>query len=168
MADFKDFNFELLVVEQLMYNDEALTPAFSIDERMKARGVDDVQSHVFDNDLARTVLDESRAFFETLEISDELLAGVESPVVDGGHQVSYECSPVRDGEDDLFDTRSLDGMVLLPNLKRLEGTEMIMVPGKEEILAARGITVVDRQGTSRIRTARCRVAAGRTHGRARR
>lgn len=111
---------------------------------MKARDIDDVQSHVFDNDLAHTVLDESRAFFKSLEMSDELLAGVESPVVDGGHQVYYECSPVRDGEDDLFGMRSLDDLALLPNLKHPTGTEMIMVPGKEEILAARGITVVDR------------------------
>ncbi|WP_329209301.1 hypothetical protein OG257_20035 [Streptomyces sp. NBC_00683] len=141
MADFKDFNFKLLVIEKLMYGSKALVPAYSIDERMRARGIEDVQNHVFDNDLAFTVLDESRAFFEELEISDELLAGVDELLVDGGHQVYYECSPVWDGEDDLFDVRSLDDLALLPNLERITCIAELHVPGAPEILAARGIAM---------------------------
>jgi hypothetical protein len=110
MAVFRDFNFKLLVIEKLMYWDRTLTPVFSIEERMEDRGITDLQSHVFDNDLAFTVLDESRTFFGELEISQELLASVDTLVVDGGHQVYYECSPVWDGEDDLFDVHSLDDL----------------------------------------------------------
>ncbi|MFE7750066.1 DUF6892 domain-containing protein [Streptomyces sp. NPDC057428] len=33
-------------------------------------------------------------------------------VVDGGHQVCHECSPVRDGEDALFGIHSLDDLAL--------------------------------------------------------
>ncbi|WP_406393857.1 DUF6892 domain-containing protein [Streptomyces sp. NBC_00887] len=141
MADFKDFNFKLLVIEKLMYVDRTLVPAYSIDERMRARGIEDVQIHVFDNDLAFTVLDESRAFFEELEISDELLASVDTLLIDGGHQVYGECSPVWDGEDDLFDVRSLDDLALLPNLERITCIAELRVPGAPEILAARGIAV---------------------------
>jgi hypothetical protein len=141
MAAFRDFNFKLLVIEELMYGTGTLTPVFSIDERMRERGIDDVQSHVFENDLAYSVLQESRDHFEALEISDELLANVESLCADGGNQIYYECSPVWDGEDDLFDVHSLDDLALLPNLKRIMGAEeaLIAVPDKLEILAARGI-----------------------------
>ncbi|MFD6279703.1 DUF6892 domain-containing protein [Streptomyces sp. NPDC060209] len=142
MAEFKDFNFKLMVVEALMYGHGTLTPVFSIDERSRAAGVDDLYSHVYDNGWEHTVLDESRAFFEALEISDELLATVDELVLDGGNQVFYECSPVWDGEDDLFDVRSLDDLPLLPNLKRVLGVDMVAVPDKEERFAARGVAVV--------------------------
>ncbi|MEV7103468.1 DUF6892 domain-containing protein [Streptomyces atroolivaceus] len=143
MAEFKDFNFKLAVIEALMYGDGTLTPAFSIDERFRARGVGDLHSHVYENGWEHTVLDEARAFFEALEISDELLATVDELVFDGGNQVFHECSPVWDGEDDLFDVRSLDDLPLLPNLKRVLGADdMVAVPGKEGVFAARGIEVV--------------------------
>ncbi|MFB8031590.1 hypothetical protein ACFC5Z_01255 [Streptomyces sp. NPDC056004] len=141
MPAFRDFNFKLLVIEKLMYEDETLTPAFSIDECLRAKGIADAQLYAFDNDLAYTVLDESRAYFEALEISEELLATVETLLIDGGHQVYYECSPVWDGEDDLFDVGSLDDLDLLPNLRRISGARDCGLgdPFKEEILAAQGI-----------------------------
>ncbi|MFG3528576.1 DUF6892 domain-containing protein [Streptomyces sp. NPDC047917] len=141
MPVFRDFNFKLLVIEQLMYEDEKLTPAFSIDECLRAKGITDPQLYAFDNDLAYTVLDEARAHFEALEISEELLATVDTLVLDGGLQVYYECSPVWDGEDELFDVESLDDLDLLPNLRRVTGAGDcgMGVPFKEEILAARGI-----------------------------
>ncbi|MGW2178186.1 DUF6892 domain-containing protein [Streptomyces sp. NPDC001732] len=141
MPAFRDFNFKLLVIEKLMYQDKTLTPAFSIDECLKAKGANDAQLYAFDNDLAYTVLDEARTYFEALEISEELLATVDTLLVDGGLQVYYECSPVWDGEDDLFDVGSLDDLDLLPNLRRIVGARDcgLGVPFKEEILAARGI-----------------------------
>ncbi|MEV6259480.1 hypothetical protein AB0M42_01745 [Streptomyces sp. NPDC051784] len=139
MAQFKDFNFKLLVIEKLMYEDETLTPAFSIDERMRDRGITDTVGYVYEHDLAYKVLDESRAYFEQLEISDELLASVEELLLDGGHQVYYECSPVWDGEDDLFDVRSLDDLALLPNLRLIDNADMLTLPDAEDQLAARGI-----------------------------
>ena len=143
MAVFRDFNFKLLVIEKLMYEEEMLTPQFRIHDRMRERGVTDVQGWAFDNGLAFTVLDESRAFFEELEIPDALLAGVETLCVDGGLEVYQECAPVWDGEDDLFDVRSLDDLDLLPNLKHIDGADsaLLAVPGAAELIAARGITV---------------------------
>ncbi|MFF8616349.1 DUF6892 domain-containing protein [Streptomyces sp. NPDC015350] len=144
MPAFRDFNFKLLVIEKLMYEDRTLTPAFSIDGCLKAKGIDDAQLHAYDNDLAHTVLDEARAHFEALEISEELLATVDTLLIDGGLQVYCECSPVWDGEDDLFDVDSLDDLDLLPNLRRIIGAENcgLGVPFKKEILAARGIASV--------------------------
>ncbi|MEL5958667.1 hypothetical protein AADR41_28565 [Streptomyces sp. CLV115] len=74
-------------------------------------------------------------------MSEEPLAAVGTLVLDGGLQVYYECSPVRDGEDELLDVESLDDLDLLPNLRRIIGAGDCGtgVPFKEEILAARGI-----------------------------
>jgi hypothetical protein len=141
MTDFRDFNFKLLVVEKLMYWDETLTPAFDLREHMRARGVGDLDAHVRDNELEYTVLDEPRAYFQELTIPADLLASVDELTFDGGHQVYMECAPVWDGEDDLFDVRSLDDLDLLPNLRLVTGGRSLEhgLPGALEILAARGI-----------------------------
>lgn len=141
MTAFRDFNFKLLVVEQLMYWDKTLTPEFSLEEHMRARGIEDLNAYVEENGLEYTVLDEARAYFEDLEIPAELLATVEELTFDGGHQVFMECAPVWDGEDDLFDVRSLDDLDLLPNLKLFTDARSLTLtlPDALEILAARGI-----------------------------
>ncbi|MEE1939648.1 hypothetical protein V1L54_09500 [Streptomyces sp. TRM 70361] len=144
MTAFRDFDFKLLVVEKLMYWDRTLTPPFSMSAYMrKKKGVTSLYDYVEDNGLAYTVLDEARDFFERLHIGDELLATVDTLVLDGGHQVYMECAPVWDGEDDLSDVRSLDDLPLLPNLGRIIGADScgIDVPGKHETLAARDIAV---------------------------
>lgn len=141
MTVFSDFNFKLLVIEQLMYWDETLSPAFSLREHMRARGVDDLDAHVAANELEYTILPEARAYFQELEIPADLLATVEELTFDGGHQVFMECAPVWDGEDDLFDLRSLDDLHLVPNLKLFTGRRALerMVPGSLQILSARNI-----------------------------
>ncbi|MEU1351786.1 hypothetical protein ABZ438_30330 [Streptomyces sp. NPDC005786] len=143
MPAFRDFNFKLLVIDQLMYTDETLTPAFRIADCLKAKGVDDPQTYAYDNDLTYTVLPEARAYFEALEISTELLATVEELILDGGLSVYQECSPVWDGEDDLFDVGSLDDLDLLPNLKLISGVEDCGIGAAfdVDVLAARGIAV---------------------------
>ncbi|MFD5729625.1 MULTISPECIES: DUF6892 domain-containing protein [unclassified Streptomyces] len=141
MPAFRDFNFKLIVIDKLMYDDETLTPAFRIADCLKAKGIDDPQTYAYDNDLAFTVLDEARAHFEALEISPELLATVETLDVDGGLQVYQECAPVWDGEDDLFDVGSLDDLDLLPNLRLIEGVDNcgIGMSFDTDVLASRGI-----------------------------
>lgn len=141
MTAFRDFNFKLLVVEGLMYWDDTLKPAFSLRDHMRTLGVDDLDAYVEEKELEYTVLDEPRAYFEALEIPTEMLASVEALTFDGGLQVFQECAPVWDGEDDLFDIRSLDDLDLLPNLKLFDGGSELefMLPGSLEILAARGI-----------------------------
>ncbi|MEK8143392.1 hypothetical protein NKH18_18620 [Streptomyces sp. M10(2022)] len=140
MAAFTDFNFKLLVIEKLMYWDKTLTPAFDLARHLN---IDDPHDYAFANGLEFTVLDEARAYFEALEISDELLATVEELTADGGHQVYQECAPVWDGEDELFDVHSLDDLALLPNLKRFVGADECLLdfPDKLSVLEARGIAV---------------------------
>ncbi|MFF3013117.1 DUF6892 domain-containing protein [Streptomyces sp. NPDC057939] len=141
MTVFRDFNFKLLVIEKLMYWDRTLGPEFSLRDHMRAHGVEDLEAHVERNELEYTVLAEARAYFEELEIPAELLATVDELTFDGGHSVYMECAPVWDGEDDLFDIRSLDDLDLLPNLKVFTGGLALahMLPDAPGILAARGI-----------------------------
>lgn len=141
MAAFRDFNLKLIVIDKLMYVQQTLTPAFDIHERLQARGIDDAADYVFRNDLDEEVLDESRAYFEQLEISDELLATVEELCFDAGTTVFEHCAPVWGGEDDLFDIRSLDDLELLPNLRRVTAVDggVLRAPDKWAVLAARGI-----------------------------
>ncbi|KFG71934.1 DUF6892 domain-containing protein [Streptomyces mutabilis] len=138
MAMFRDFNFKLIVVEQLMYTDETLTPQFSLADLLKENGLGDDPWEYAQHGLTYQVVPEARSYFASLEISEELLAGVEKLCMDGGNQVYQECAPVWDGEDDLFDVASLDDLVLLPNLRRVLGSEFL-APELREVLGARGI-----------------------------
>jgi uncharacterized protein DUF6892 len=139
MADFQDFNLKLVVVDKLMYVDRTLTPRFRIAELLRDKGLgDDPWRYAYDSGLAYQVLPEAREHFEALEIGDDLLAGVEELVLDGGLQVYAECSPVWDGEDDLFDIAALDDLALLPNLRRVIGSEFLG-PALLDVLRARGV-----------------------------
>ncbi|WP_199551524.1 hypothetical protein [Streptomyces sp. N35] len=141
MAEFQDFNFKLVVIDELMYGQRVLTPAFDLGARLRAQGIGDPASYVLGNGLHEVVLDESRRYFEALEIGDELLARVDELCFDAGLDIYWHCAPAWDGEDDLFDVRSLDDLALLPHLKRVtfvdDGT--LRAPDKWERLAARGI-----------------------------
>jgi hypothetical protein len=132
---FQDFNFKLVVVEKLMYDDAALTPAFRIADVLPAG---DPWQYAYDRGLAYQVLPEARAYFSALEIGPDLLATVDELVLDGGLRVYQECAPVWDGEDDLFDIRSLADLPLLPNLRRVLGAEFLG-PELQAELTARGI-----------------------------
>ncbi|MEA5363226.1 hypothetical protein VA596_27095 [Amycolatopsis sp., V23-08] len=135
MTDFRDFNLKLIVVEQLMYTEKKLAPAFRIADVL---GVTDPWDHTYQRGLAYQVVPEAREYFEALEIGAELLASVEQLVMDGGLQVYQECSPIWDGEDDLYDVTSLDDLALLPNLRRVVGSEFLG-PELRDVLRARGI-----------------------------
>ncbi|MFE5210668.1 DUF6892 domain-containing protein [Streptomyces sp. NPDC056600] len=139
MAQFKDFNFKLLVIEQLMYTDETLTPQFHLVDLLRQKGLgDDAYNYAQQYGLAYKMVPEARDHFAALHIDDDLLAGVEELVMDGGLQVYQECAPIWDGEDDLFDVASLDDLALLPNLRRVFGSEFL-TSEQRDVLVARGI-----------------------------
>ncbi|WP_448318222.1 DUF6892 domain-containing protein [Streptomyces sp. CO7] len=139
MAQFKDFNFKLLVIEQLMYTDETLTPRFHLVDLLRQQGLgNDAYTYAQQQGLAFKVVPQARDHFASLHIPDDLLAGVEELCLDGGLEVYQECAPIWDGEDDLFDVASLDDLALLPNLRRVIGSEFL-TPEQRDVLVARGI-----------------------------
>ncbi|MET8971528.1 DUF6892 domain-containing protein [Streptomyces hydrogenans] len=142
MSQFRDFNLKLLVIEELMYSAGTLLPVYDLGEVLAARGIGDPASYVLENGLHEEVLPEPRAYFEALEIPAELLATVEELCFDAGTDVFRHCAPAWDGEDDLFDVRSLDDLGLLPNLREVTFVEdgVLAVPDAADVFAARGIT----------------------------
>ncbi|GGV99036.1 hypothetical protein GCM10010230_24100 [Streptomyces narbonensis] len=141
MSQFRDFNLKLLVIEELMYGPEPLLPVYDLPSRLASRGIGDPASYVLGNGLHAEVLPESQAHFEALEIPTELLARVEELCFDAGADVFRHCAPAWDGDDDLFDVRSLDDLALLPNLREVTFVEdgVLAVPNAAEVFAARGI-----------------------------
>jgi hypothetical protein len=132
---FRDFNFKLVVVEKLMYEDQVLTPPFRFADLVPGG---DAWQYAYDRGLAYRIQPEARAYFEALEISPELLATVDELVLDGGLRVYQECAPVWDGEDDLFDITSLADLALVPRLRRVVNAEFLG-PDLRAHLASHGI-----------------------------
>ncbi|MGW0782113.1 DUF6892 domain-containing protein [Streptomyces sp. NPDC002913] len=55
----------------------------------------------------------------------------------------YHCSPVWDGEDDLYGVRSLGDLPLLPNLKWIRGADDFWPAELVDVLRERGIATGD-------------------------
>ncbi|MGW0909469.1 DUF6892 domain-containing protein [Streptomyces sp. NPDC002853] len=141
MSQFRDFNLKLLVIEKLMYGPDPLLPVYNLPAQLAGRGIADPASYVLENGIHDQVLPESRAHFEALEIPAELLTRIEELCFDAGADVFWHCAPAWDGEDDLFDVRSLDDLALLPNLREVTFVEdgVLAVPDAAKVFAAHGI-----------------------------
>lgn len=142
MTRFVDFNLKLAVIEELMYGASAKLAPWSLADTLKAQGFDgDLWKYSAQNYYDQ-VMPEAQAYFESLELSTELLGGVEQLIFDGGCQVYAECCPHWDGEGEQFDVAGLDDLHLLPNLKRVIGAESL-APQLQADLRARGIELID-------------------------
>ena len=142
MTHFEDFSFKLLVVDRLMYQDEVLTPGFDWLVHLTARGVEDPHDYSYLDENFAQILPECREYFQNLVIPTELLHGVTSILADGGNEAFMHAAPTWDGEDDLFDVRSLADLDLVPNLREISAEPHWFPPGADEVFAARGISRV--------------------------
>lgn len=134
---FIDFNFKLLVLQELMYRQRVLTPKLDVHEfakRHRAREIDVGKE-------GYAVIPEIRAFFERYPVPASLLHGIASLEQDGGHDIYLQICPFWEGEDDTFDVRSADDAALLPDLKKVR---LFGAPSRELLaqFRARGIEVV--------------------------
>lgn len=111
---FADFNFKLLIIEELMYNKELLTPkleAYEFAELYTEREID-IEEDGYDP------IPEIEEYFRDLPISKELAKEVTSIYQDGGNEVYMQITPFWDGEDNYFDLESVKDAKLFPNLKK--------------------------------------------------
>ncbi len=109
---FKDFNFKLAVIQELMYNQGLLEPKFEIYEFARnytGRKID------IDHE-GYAIIPEAKAYFEKIELSEEQLSKVTSLYQDGGNDVYMNLYPFWDGEDNIFNIKSTEDIKLLPNL----------------------------------------------------
>ncbi|MFC6013325.1 DUF6892 domain-containing protein [Nocardia lasii] len=142
MTVFVDFNVKLLVIDKLMFGESPSLAPWSLKEAMEASGFtgdlwDHSHTHYFDQ-----VMPDAAAYFGNLDLSADVLAGVEELGVDGGLPIYFECCPHWDGESDMFDVTALDDLALLPNLRRVVVGCEILPRSMWETLRGRGIDVV--------------------------
>lgn len=124
---FNDLNFKLLVIEELMYNKNLLTPKFDLSQfiaEYHQREIDKEQE-------GYEVIPEVLAYFKGLDIPKDLLAKVTSLTqdcgVDGGAEIYSQIWPFWDpgcGDEVLkISNKASKDLPLLPNLKQVIGLE---------------------------------------------
>ncbi|OHD09569.1 MAG: hypothetical protein A2086_04265 [Spirochaetes bacterium GWD1_27_9] len=115
MVKFTDFNFKLMVLQELMYNKESLIPQFDV--------YDFAESHtkrkINIEKEGYKIIPEVEKYFQDIDIPKEMLESIKELSQDGGDDIYIHLCPFWDGEDDLFNIKSVDDCSLLPNLKKV-------------------------------------------------
>lgn len=131
--------FRYAIIDELMYQQEALTPRFDLREFAVSLG-----AGAFDPDDAHDApIPQVRDWFRDLPIPAELGERVETLVLDGGNEIYQQLAPGWDGEDGQFDIARLSAAELkqFPNLTLVEDLGGFLSPAAERALRARGIEV---------------------------
>ena len=135
------FPFRLAVIQELMYEQDALTPRFDVYDFAQDRG-----ARSFDPDeVGSEVIPSVRTWFRTLPIPARLAERVETLVLDGGNDIYLQLIPQWDGEDDAFTITSLNEADLAPftNLKKVQDIGGFLRPRARTALVKHGIEVED-------------------------
>ena len=114
---FKDLNFKLLVIFELMYAQKKLVPRFDIREFARQYTAREIMIEK----EGYAVIPEALAYFEGLLIPATLLEQVEDLGFDGGLDIYRHIYPYWSGDCETFAVTSAEDVKLLPNLKRLSG-----------------------------------------------
>ncbi|WP_172251014.1 DUF6892 domain-containing protein [Saccharibacillus deserti] len=120
-VSFRDFNFKLAVIEELMYKQHVLRPRFDIGVFVQEYALREI-SIAEEGDRP---IPEIREYFERLVLTEEDLAHVTKLVVGSGQQVQYQIIPFHSGEEGYFDVYSLEDLCHLPNLRVLQGIGLL-------------------------------------------
>ncbi|MGE6832856.1 DUF6892 domain-containing protein [Priestia megaterium] len=134
---FKDFNFKLVVIEALLDKE----PLF----QKELSDLIDKHTNEFEWYSGAGPIAEIRDYLEELTLEKSDLEKVESLCFDGGNEIYGILKPDWDGEDSLFDVRSVEGFQNLKNLKTVESVEYISMcyPEVLEPFKQAGIAIED-------------------------
>jgi len=114
MPKFKDFNFKLAVIQELMYSKNLLQPAFDVKTFVGPEKWQKIDHAKHPSKAVPGV----KKFFKDLEIPQELLDQVE--ILDQNyHKCYHQVTPYWDGEGDEFNITSTEDVKWLPNLKKV-------------------------------------------------
>lgn len=122
---FRDFNFKLAVIQELMYNQGLLLPKFDLYEfveEYRKRNID-IEEEGYEP------IKEVKKYFKKLEIDQVLAEHVTEIYQDGGNDIYLHIIPFWDGEDEYYDIKSYDDVRHFPNLKK-----MTLIGSDQEIL----------------------------------
>ncbi|MGM7680603.1 DUF6892 domain-containing protein [Cytobacillus sp. Hm23] len=123
---FSDFNFKLVVINSLIESEEFTR--FEDDlQKLEERFVDNYEWYE-DN----PPIPELMQYFSELVLEESDLNSITELVFDGGNEIyaSY-LKPDWDGDDDIFDVKSIEGYQKLVNLKTVYAIGMV----DEDVLA---------------------------------
>jgi len=112
---FKDLNFKLAVIQELMYNQGLLEPEFDVYEFVEGytKRKIDIDEEGYDP------IPEVLQYFEDFEIPVSLAKNIEGLSMDGGNEIYLQVCPFWDGEDDVFNIKLADDAENFPNLKNV-------------------------------------------------
>lgn len=117
--EFKDLGFKLAVIDELMYNQEIVTPKIDCREFIaKKRNLTISEACDVIEDEGYEILPEVLDYFKNLEITAQMVQNIEELNVNGGW-IYLHIIPFWHGEDDVFNINSAEDCVLLPKLKEI-------------------------------------------------
>ncbi|WP_298757020.1 hypothetical protein [uncultured Campylobacter sp.] len=134
---FKNFNFKIAVMNELMYEKALLEPKFDVFEYCEERGIDPYADF--------GALPQAKKWFKDYPVPADLAERVSELYLDGGNEIYLQIAPDWDGEDGLFDIKNIDAVELaqFKNLKKIETTGIGISKKARKACTDAGITVVD-------------------------
>ncbi|GFD75965.1 hypothetical protein KUL113_53850 [Tenacibaculum sp. KUL113] len=118
--NFKELNFKLAVINELMYVQEVLEPKLDVYEFIeKQRNLSSSEAYDVIEEEGYEIIPEVLEHFKNLKITSEMVENIEELDMDGGDEIYGQIIPFWDGEDDVFSVDSAVDAELLPNLKNI-------------------------------------------------
>lgn len=112
VLEFKDFNFKLMVIQNLMYEQKVL-PEFKLEEfAEQCKNEIDLQSEEPISEVVR--------YFKKLPIPKLMAESVTELNADGGDEIYAQISPGWDGEEDWYIVKKAVDVSQFPNLKKVD------------------------------------------------
>lgn len=118
--NFKELNFKLAIINELMYVQEVLEPKLDVYEFIaKQRNLSDSEAYDVIETEGYEIIPEVLKYFKNLKITSEMVTNIKELHMDGGDEIYGQIIPFWDGEDDIFSVNSVVDTKLLPNLKSI-------------------------------------------------
>lgn len=112
---FKDFNFKLSIIQELMYHQEILKPKFDPHEFADWYEIRRINIEEEGYDF----IPEITKYFEDLPIPISLAKNITGIFQDGANEIYRSMYYFHDGEGDEFDIQSIEDAKYFPNLKEV-------------------------------------------------
>ena len=138
---FKNLNFKLAVIQELMYVQEILKPKFDVYEFCKEY----TRKEIIPDDYFDEMIPEVKKWFKDLPIPASMSDKITELYFDGGNEIYAQLIPQWDGEDNVYDIKSLseEELAQFPNLKKIDGTAIFINDKTKKFLKNKGIEIVE-------------------------
>lgn len=138
---FKNLNFKLAIIQELMYVQEILKPKFDVYEFCKEY----TRKEIIPDDYFDEMIPEVKKWFKDLPIPASMADKITELYFDGGNEIYAQLIPQWDGEDNIYDIKSLseEELAQFPNLKKIDGTAIFISEKTKKILKNKGIEIVE-------------------------